>query len=363
MESLGLSAGFWRGKRVFVTGHTGFKGSWLSLWLHALGADVVGYALDPQSQPNLFSAARVAEVLHDHRGDIADVAKMSALMRGHGAEIVVHLAAQALVRRSYEAPIETFRTNVFGTAAVLDAIRDNPSVRAAVIVTSDKCYDLQAGNARHREADPLGGQDPYSASKAAAEHIVAGYRASFWSVGDGAGPAVATARSGNVLGGGDWSKDRLLPDLLGAFGAGIPALVRNPDAVRPWQHVLDPLGGYLVLAEHLWATGGTRFAGAWNFGPPADNEWAVGAIADEAAQRNGPPASWKFDVTQHPHEAPALRLDSGKAQAELGWQARVALPDAIARTIAWHKRFAGGADARTLVLSDIQDLTPYAVGS
>lgn len=363
MESLGLTGGFWRGKHVFVTGHTGFKGSWLSLWLHALGANVVGYALDPQSQPNLFSVARVADVLQDERGDIADVAKMSALMHDHRSEIVVHLAAQALVRRSYEAPIETFRTNVFGTAALLDAIRATPSVRAAVIVTSDKCYDLYAGNERHREADPLGGQDPYSASKAAAEHVVGGYRASFWSVGDGVAPAIATARSGNVVGGGDWSKDRLLPDLLAAFEAGVPALVRNPDAVRPWQHVLDPLRGYLVLAEHMHQTDGARFARAWNFGPPADNEWTVGAIADEAARLYGPPAEWKIDPSQHPHEAPALRLDSSKAQSELGWQARVALPEGLARTIAWHKRFAAGADARTLVLSDIEDFTSDAVGS
>lgn len=363
MESLDLSAGFWRGKRIFVTGHTGFKGSWLSLWLHALGADVVGYALDPLRQPNLFSAARVAELLQDHRGDIAEVTKMSALMRGHKSEIVVHLAAQALVRRSYEDPAETFRTNVFGTAAVLDAIRDNPSVRAAVIVTSDKCYDPQAGSERHRESDPLGGQDPYSASKAAAEHIVAGYRASFWSVGDASAPAVATARSGNVIGGGDWSKDRLLPDLLAAFGAGVPALVRNPDAVRPWQHVLDPLRGYLVLAERLCGTGGAHFARPWNFGPLADHEWTVGAIADEAARLYGPPASWKIDASQHPHEAAALRLDSAKAGAELGWQARVPLPESLARTIAWHKGFAAGAPARSLVLADIEDLAPNAVGS
>jgi CDP-glucose 4,6-dehydratase len=362
VESLGLNADFWQGRRVFITGHTGFKGSWLCLWLRALNAEVTGYALDPPSEPNLFAVARVADLIRDERGDIADTKTMSDLMRRERCEIVLHLAAQSLVRRSYESPLETFQTNVIGTASVLDAIRATPSVRAAVIVTSDKCYDLRQARVRHREDDPLGGDDPYSASKAAAEYVTAGYRFSFWSVQSGQ-PAVATARSGNVIGGGDWSRDRLLPDVIAAFEAGKPALIRNPEAVRPWQHVVDPLSGYLMLAERLCGRDGAEFAGAWNFGPPADSEWTVGAIADEAAHLYGPSAAWRRDTAEHPHEAPELRLDSSKARDRLSWQPRVSLPVALRQTITWHKRFAAGMDARTLVNGEIEALTLRGVGS
>jgi len=249
-----------------------------------------------------------------------------------------------------------------GTASVLDAIRATPSVRAAVIVTSDKCYDLRQAHIRHREGDGLGGEDPYSASKAAAEYVTASYRSSFWSLESGQ-PAVATARSGNVIGGGDWSRDRLIPDILAAFETGKPALIRNPDAVRPWQHVMDSLSGYLMLAERLCGSDGAAFAGAWNFGPPADSEWTVCAIADEAVRLYGSPAAWQRDTANHPHEAPELRLDSSKARDRLGWRPRVSLPLALGQTIAWHKRFAAGTVARTLVNEDIKALTSRGVGS
>lgn len=360
MESLGVNPDFWRGRRVFITGHTGFVGSWLSLFLHALKADVMGYALDPPTEPNLFSLAGVAGVLVDERGDVANQERIAQLLRAHQSEIVVHLAAQALVRRSYVTPLETFRTNVFGTAAVLDAIRASPSVRAAVIVTSDKCYDLANPKARHRETDLLGGDDPYSASKAGAEYVVMGYRTAFWSTPNEM-PAIATARSGNVIGGGDWSHDRLVPDLIAAFEDGKPATIRSPQAVRPWQHVIDPLRGYLALAERLWGADRATFASAWNFGPSSEDEWNVAQVADEAARIWGSGASWRVDEAPHPHEAPQLRLDSSKAESQLGWTAHVRLPMALRRTIEWHRKLASGGDARLLVSADIEELRLHAV--
>ena len=361
VEGLAVTPGFWNGKRVFVTGHTGFKGSWLCLWLEHLGAKVVGYALDPPTSVNLFDAARVNSGMISLRGDVCDAELLERAMREHQPEIVVHLAAQSLVHRSYEAPLETYETNVLGTVAILDALRRTQVVRAAVIVTSDKCYDLRSEKERYTEADALGGYDPYSTSKAAAEFVTAGYRTSFWM--DRNAVAVATARSGNVIGGGDWSADRLLPDLISAFSEGRPALVRAPEAIRPWQHVLDPLRGYLMLAERLYAEPGRGFDSAWNFGPPAANERTVREIADTAARIWGSNASWEPDTATHPHEARVLRLDSAKAAAKLDWRGRIPLDAALERTLSWHKQFSDGADARALAIAGIDELAMYAVGS
>jgi CDP-glucose 4,6-dehydratase len=354
VESLGLTQGFWRDKRVCVTGHTGFKGSWLCLWLRRLGAAVSGFALAPDD-PSLFLAAGLCEVASDGRGDISDTQAIVQHFHKHEPEIVFHLAAQSLVRRSYESPLETYRTNVYGTASVLEALRMRSSVRAALIITSDKCYDLHAQRERYRESDALGGDDPYSASKAGAEFVVAAYRASYWE-NDHAVPRVATLRSGNVIGGGDWARDRLLPDLIAAFSSGKPALVRNPSAIRPWQHVLDPLRGYLMLAQRLCSEDGKKFARAWNFGPAPSNEWPVRTLADRAAAYFGEGATWRVDDRPHPHEAATLRLDSGLAAAELGWQGQIPLQVAIERTIDWHKAFAGGTPARTLCEREIEQL-------
>jgi CDP-glucose 4,6-dehydratase len=343
---------------VCVTGHTGFKGSWLCLWLHRLGASVSGYALAPE-RPSLFAAADLAQLLSDSRGDVTDASALASHLGSNKPEVVFHLAAQSLVRRSYEMPLETYAVNAYGTAAILEAIRKTSSVRAAIIVTSDKCYDLNQRRERYSEDDALGGDDPYSASKAAAEYVVAAYRTSFWQQRPEA-PRVASVRSGNVIGGGDWAQDRLLPDLIAAFSAGKPALVRNPDAVRPWQHVLDPLRGYLLLAERLYGDSGQSLARAWNFGPSQENELPVSAIATEAASYFGTGASWRIDQRQHPPEAAALRLDSTLAAAKLGWTAKVPLPSAVRRTLEWHKAFAGGASARTLCEREIDDLAMSA---
>jgi CDP-glucose 4,6-dehydratase len=354
VEGLGLTKGFWRGKRVCVTGHTGFKGSWLCLWLRRLGAAVSGYARPPDD-PSLFLAADVSGIASDARGDITDTQAVANHLHAYEPEVVFHLAAQSLVRRSYESPLETYHSNIYGTASVLEAVRSTPSVRAALIVTSDKCYDLQAQRERYRENDALGGDDPYSASKAAAEYVVAAYRASYWE-SDEAAPRVASLRSGNVIGGGDWSRDRLLPDLIAAFSSGKPALVRSPNAIRPWQHVLDPIRGYLMLAERLCGADGKCFAKAWNFGPSPNNEWSVRAIADHAATYFGAGAAWRIDDRPHPHEASALRLDSSLAATELGWLGQIPLRVAVERIIDWHKAFANGTPARTLCEREIEEL-------
>jgi CDP-glucose 4,6-dehydratase len=354
VESLGLTPSFWSGRRVFVTGHTGFKGSWLCLWLARLGARVHGVGLDPD-QRGLFRAARVHDGMSDVRADVTDAARVAAELHVSEAEIVLHLAAQALVRRSYDDPLLTYRTNVYGTAAVLEAVRQTPAVRAVVVVTSDKCYDQHRDKERFSEEDALGGDDPYSASKAGAELVVAAYRTSYWKDAR-AFPRVASARSGNVVGGGDWSKDRLLPDLIDAFAAGRPAIIRNPDAVRPWQHVLDPLRGYLMLAQRLCAGDGGAFARAWNFGPQPASEWQVRAVADRAAACYGADAVWRRDARVHPPEAEMLRLDSSLAAERLGWRASIPLRLAIERTIRWHQAFAAGTPARDLTFADIEEL-------
>ena len=339
---------FWSGKRAFVTGHTGFKGSWLCAWLLEAGATVSGYALAPDADQPLFKDSGLTRDMASTIADIRDRDALERALRASAPDVVVHLAAQSLVRESYQRPVETFSVNVVGTAALLQAVRAAPTVGAVVVVTSDKCYRTGPPERRHSEEDPLGGDDPYSASKAGAEFIAASYRASFFE-----GKTVATARAGNVIGGGDSSRDRLLPDLLRAFDAGRPAALRRPDAVRPWQHVLDPLAGYAALAQALHGDV-RRFAAAWNFGPPEDHELPVSRLADLAAAAWGAPAAWHVADGEHPPESAALRLDSAKSARDLGWRGRVPLRTAVEWTVAWHRARAGGASARELMRRDIE---------
>jgi CDP-glucose 4,6-dehydratase len=343
----------WRDKTVYLTGHTGFKGSWLSLWLHALGSRVHGYALDPPTTPSLFEAASVAGTLaSDTRADLADIGKLTASMAAAQPGVVFHLAAQPLVRASYADPAGTFATNVLGTAHVLQAVRSVPSVKAVVIVTTDKVYQNREWVHPYREDDRLGGHDPYSASKAAAEIVTASMRDSFFS---GSDVRVATARAGNVIGGGDWAVDRLVPDCLKFFAAGEPARLRYPAAVRPWQHVLEPLSGYLALASSLLEESGGDHAKAWNFGPnPADNA-AVGDVARRLASICGADAKVVCETDGgHPHEAGLLTLDNSAARHHLGWRPRWTLDEALARTVGWHREWLGGGDMREFSLGQIR---------
>jgi len=356
---------FWQGRKVFLTGHTGFKGGWLALWLQQLGADVLGYALPPPDGPSLFAAANVADGMTSVLGDLGDLAAMKEAMHRHQAEIVIHMAAQSLVRASYRDPILTYETNVLGTAKLLEAVRSCDSVHAVVIVTTDKCYENQEWLWAYRENDALGGFDPYSNSKACAEMVVSAYRNSFFHPALYAehGVSIATARAGNVIGGGDWSSDRLLVDIMRAFSSGEILKVRNPLAIRPWQHVLDPLRGYLMLAQNLY-TRGTQFSGAWNFGPQYTGaktvEWIVEYLASRwnATTQHGPSAAtaprWKIDRGEHPHEAQMLKLDWTKASMELGWHPALSLPEALDMTLDWYGDVQEGGDARAKCLSQME---------
>ncbi len=337
---------FWAGRRAFLTGHTGFKGAWLALWLTRLGADVTGYALAPDTHPGLCADAGVEARIRPLRGDIRDAALLATALAAAAPDIVLHLAAQPLVRRAYADPVLTFETNLLGTVNLLQAIRHTPSVAAAVIVTSDKCYENQEDGRAFRESAALGGHDPYSASKACAELAVASWRRAF----PGAA-ALATARAGNVIGGGDWAADRLVPDCIRAFAAGRPAAIRHPGATRPWQHVLDPLCGYLLLAEALCRD--PAAATAWNFAPaPADTR-PVAELAGRLAAGWGDGAAWTATPGAHPHEAARLAVDASKARARLDWRPRLLLADAIAWTAGWYRRHADGAPAAALIEADI----------
>ncbi|BAL23763.1 CDP-glucose 4,6-dehydratase [Azoarcus sp. KH32C] len=336
------------GRRVLLTGHTGFKGAWLALWLERLGATVSGLALPPDTTPSLFHALRLDETIESNFADIRDVEAVRRVVTESAPEIVFHLAAQPLVRRGYIAPVETLATNVMGTAHVLEAARNCPSVRAVVVVTTDKCYENRGWDSGYRESDRLGGHDPYSASKACAELVAAAWRSSYCQSGDA--PLLATARAGNVIGGGDWAQDRLVPDIIRAIGAGQTVRVRNPDAIRPWQHVLEPLAGYLMLGARLLA--GERFvAGAWNFGPALGDMQPVSTLCDALCTRLG--GQWRCDEGEHPHEAAVLRLDSSHAMLKLGWAPRWTLAQTLDLTADWYARVNGGEDARALTLEQI----------
>ncbi len=351
VEDLDLmpTAAFWRGRRVLVTGHTGFKGAWLVQWLRMLGARVTGIALPPVTTPSLFGAARLQELLASHICDIRDAAALSEMVAANEPEIVFHLAAQALVRSSYREPVQTFDTNVMGTVHLLEALRRTPSARAVVVVTSDKVYrNDEAPHAPFREIDPLGGHDPYSASKAACEIVVACYRDSFLRE---QGMAVATARAGNVIGGGDWAEDRLIPDAIKAWVAGEALKIRKPEALRPWQHVLEPVRGYLLLAEQMAAR--PSLADAYNFGPAADQAASVRTVVDLCAETYGKADVVYAPSASDPHEAQWLALDPTRARRELGLESRWSLEQAIGRTIRWYRAFAEGACARALCEADL----------
>ena len=348
---------FWSGRRVFVTGHTGFKGSWLCLWLQRLGAQVTGFSLAAPTQPSLFEEANVAHVMRHICGDVTDFAELRDAMAASRPEVVFHLAAQSLVRRSYAEPVETYATNVMGTVHLLEATRHLDSVRALVNVTSDKCYENLETARAYVESDSLGGRDPYSNSKACSELVTVAYRQSFFAppAGTPQRVGIASARAGNVIGGGDWAVDRLVPDMLRAHDQGVPAIVRRPRAIRPWQHVLEPLAGYLTVAERLYATP-QRYSGAWNFGPRADDMRPVEEIAAALTSALGPRASFLVQPEAGAvHEAGLLLLDAGKARQELGWASVLELEEAIAWIARWHLARQSGANVRYVTLGQIAD--------
>ena len=354
----------WEGRRVFITGHTGFKGGWLSHWLASKGAKIRGYSLDPGTDPNLFTAASVGSILDDVRGDICDLVRLKKSMSDFAPHIVFHLAAQPLVRRSYADPVGTFATNVMGTANVLEAVRSTPSVRAVVCVTTDKCYENKEWVWPYRETDSLGGHDPYSSSKACAEIVAAAYRNSFFPVDrlNEHHVSLATARAGNVIGGGDWSEDRLIPDLIRGFQAKQAVLIRRPNAIRPWQHVLEPLHGYILLAEKLLAGQG-QFATAFNFGPRDEDAWAVERIASYVAEIWGDNACWERDGGPSVHEANYLRLDASKARAELGWKPCLTIHEGLEWTTSWYRAWVDGLDMRQMTLDQIGAYEELANGT
>jgi CDP-glucose 4,6-dehydratase len=354
VEGVVLNPAFWKGKRVLLTGHTGFKGSWLSLWLQSMGAQVVGYALAPPTNPSLFDVANVGKGMTSVIGDILDLAKLQAVFAEHRPEIVIHMAAQPLVRYSYQNPVETYSTNVMGTVHLLEAVRNTPGVKAVVNITTDKCYENREWAWGYRENEPMGGYDPYSNSKGCAELVSSAYRSSYFNANSHAqhGVALATVRAGNVIGGGDWAQDRLIPDILAAFEQGKLVDIRNPHAIRPWQHVLEPLRGYLTLAERLYEHG-PSYAEGWNFGPNDEDAKPVGWIVEQMAAMWGGDAQWQIDSGQHPHEANYLKLDISKARSRLDWHPALRQNDALALIIDWAKQRQAGADVRELTLAQI----------
>jgi CDP-glucose 4,6-dehydratase len=345
----------WQGRRVFITGHTGFKGSWLTLMLSAFGADVTGYALAPPTTPSLFEALNLEADIRHVVDDIRDPVRLAAAMAAYAPDTVFHLAAQPLVRQSYVDPVETYATNVMGTVNILEAVRNTPSVRQVVCVTTDKCYENREWLWSYREDEALGGHDPYSSSKACAEHVTSAYRDSFLREHN---VHVATARAGNVIGGGDWAENRLVPDFFRAADAGKPVSCRYPAALRPWQHVMEPVTGYVMLAEALMEQG-DNVAEAWNFGPSEDDAVEVGWILDRlTALYCGP--GWAQHVGQHPHEAGLLKLDSSKARSRLGWKPRWRLERALEETVAWHRAWREGQDMKRATLSQINRFVAQA---
>lgn len=346
-----VNSNFWKGKRVFLTGHTGFKGSWLSLWLSSMGASVRGYALEPDTNPAMFYVARVASVVESELGDIRNLEALSKSMKEFNPDILIHMAAQPLVRLSYAEPVETYSTNVMGTVHVLEAARKCPNLKAIVSVTTDKVYENQEWVWGYRENEPMGGYDPYSSSKGCAELVTAAYRRSFFSASDA--PALASARAGNVIGGGDWSADRLIPDAIKAFEKGESVVIRNPLATRPWQHVLEPLSGYLILAECLYQDG-KHYAEAWNFGPEDKDCRSVEWILNQMVSEWGGETSWKLDENPQPHEARFLKLDCSKAKAGLKWFPKWEIEEVIHKIFSWQVHFNGGYDMQEYSLKEIE---------
>ena len=356
VEGVVVNPAFWNGKRVLLTGHTGFKGSWLSLWLQSMGAQVVGYALAPPTQPSLFEVAEVGKHMTSIIGDIRDLGRLQAVFAEHKPEIVIHMAAQPLVRYSYQNPVETYSTNVMGTVNVLEAVRNTPGVKAVVNITTDKCYENREWVWGYRENEPMGGYDPYSNSKGCSELVTAAYRNSYFHADKykAHGVALASARAGNVIGGGDWAEDRLIPDIMRAITQGKSVNIRNPYSIRPWQHVLEPLSGYLLLAQKLYDEGAS-YAEGWNFGPNDEDAQPVQWIVDNLIQAWGEDASWVLDGGDHPHEAHYLKLDCSKAKARLNWAPKWHLDVALGRIADWQKSYQQGLDMKSVTLKQIAD--------
>ncbi len=350
-----MNSSFWKGKRVFITGHTGFKGSWLSLWLQSLGAVVTGYALNPPTNPSLFEVANVSDGMRSLIGDVLDLKLLQSAMQEAKPEIVIHMAAQPLVRYSYVNPVETFATNVMGSVHLLEAVRSSEGVKAVINVTSDKCYDNRECVWGYREDEAMGGYDPYSNSKGCAELVTAAYRSSFFNpeAYKEHGVAIASARAGNVIGGGDWAGDRLIPDFIRAIVAGEKVIIRSPNAIRPWQHVLEPLGGYLLLAESLY-NHGSKYAEAWNFGPSDSDAKSVEWIIRQLVNHWGSDASFKIDAgAANLHEAHFLKLDCSKARMQLGWKPQWDATETIKRICGWHNAHLNGENMKVYVLGEI----------
>lgn len=343
---------------MFLTGHTGFKGSWLTIWLNSMGASVNGYALDPDTYPNLYQVAKVDSLLmRSYISDIRDLNKLTEAMMACKPDIVIHMAAQALVRYSYDNPVETYATNVMGTVNVLEAIRQTKTIRSTIVVTSDKCYENQEWLWGYRENEPMGGSDPYSSSKGCAELVTNAYIQSYFSKENYSlhQHALASARAGNVIGGGDWSTDRLLPDAIKAFESNQTLVIRNPLAVRPWQHVLEPLYGYLILAQALYEKG-IDYVGAWNFGPKDEDARSVKEIVEILIGQWGSSANWQQDLSYHPHEALLLKLDCSKAKNLLGWEPKWGLEKTISMIVNWHHEYREKTD---MLNYSIQQITQF----
>jgi len=340
----------WRGRRVLITGHTGFKGSWLALWLARMGATVTGLSAAVPTSPSLFDAAQVTQDVEDLRVDVRDHQALLDAVAAARPEVVFHLAAQSLVRPSFERPRETLEVNVMGTVNLLEAVRRTGGVRVVVVVTSDKCYANREWEWGYRESDPMGGHDPYSSSKGCAELVTDAFRSSFFAAADGT--RLASARAGNVIGGGDWGSDRLVPDIMRGVMAATPIAVRNPQAIRPWQHVLNPLSGYLLLAQALWRS--SEHARAFNFGPTDEDARPVRWIIERIAERWAQPLEWVIDPGPHPHEAGYLKLDSSRARSQLGWRPRWDLGDGLDAVVDWYTALRDGEDIRSVTLGQIE---------
>lgn len=349
-----VDASFWKGKRVFITGHTGFKGSWLTLWLQSMGAVLKGFSLNPPTVPSLYVTASVDNLIDSTIGDIRNFEQLHATINNFKPDIVFHMAAQPLVRLSYEEPVETYSTNVMGTVHLLEAVKRVGGVKAVINITSDKCYENREWVWGYREHEAMGGYDPYSNSKGCAELVASAYRNSFFNEKDYAnhGVALASVRAGNVIGGGDWAKDRLIPDILRSFENKQTVIIRNPDAIRPWQHVLEPLSGYIIIAQRLYEEG-PSFAEGWNFGPREDDAMSVQFIVETMVKTWGEDAAWQQDGNEHPHEAHYLKLDCSKARMRLGWQPRWNLIETLERIVKWHKAWISGEDMLAYTRNEI----------
>ena len=341
---------FWNGKKVFITGHTGFKGSWLSLWLQSMGALVKGYALEPPTSPSLFVEAKVANNMESEIGDIRNLDTLKASMTAFNPDVLIHMAAQPLVRLSYLEPVETYAINVMGTVNVLESARSCSNLKAIVSVTTDKCYENKEWEWGYRENEPMGGHDPYSNSKGCAELVTSAYRKSFFN--SPGTPSLAPARAGNVIGGGDWAEDRLIPDILKSFESNKPVIIRNPLSTRPWQHVLEPLSGYLVLAQQLFSKG-DEFAEGWNFGPKEEDSKPISWILDKMLTDWGNGAGWELDTNNNPHEAKFLKLDCSKAAYKLHWQPRWDLEYTLRTIVSWHQKWSEGKNMNEICLQEI----------